>query len=114
MMDSGVYYPVVFEETKPDRCGRIDGEAYAVSTETLVKLDNIEGNPTFFKRKPVSIVLKSQILHSTNKGVVVQAHTYLGQYRTEGYTTQPRAYNQGPDNKPVWSYKWYPYDERES
>ena len=114
MMDSGLHYPVVFEGAKPDRCGRVDGEAYAVPTETLVKLDNIEGNPFFFKRKPVSIVLKKQILAATDKGVVIQAHTYLGQHRVEGYTIHPRAYNTGPDDKPIWTYKWYPFSERES
>lgn len=73
-------FPVIFTENAGSfDAGCIKGEVYAVSPETLLRLDYVKGNNSLCKRvqKPVCLIEQESPLKSKQE-IVVQAYLYLG------------------------------------
>lgn len=53
MYDTGGF-PVVFQETEKHN---VSGEVYEVDDQTLQRLDRLEGHPSFFERREITVDL---------------------------------------------------------
>lgn len=61
MMDTGGF-PVVFQETAK---ANVAGEVYEVDGQTLKALDRLEGHPSFFERREVTVDIEDTGVQQT-------------------------------------------------
>lgn len=106
MYDTLNGFPMVFPETQLEHQGYIRGEVWAVSPDTLARIDRMENNGEYYKRQRTFVCLDEQVIPSKdNAHPVVDCQIYLGMNRLAIYQRMSRYFN-----KNQFNYQWYRAD----
>lgn len=106
MYDTLNGFPMVFPETQVEHQGNIRGEVWAITPDTLARLDRLESNGEYYKRQRTFVCLDEQIIPSKdNAHPVVDCQIYYGMRRLDIYQRMQRYFS-----KNQFHYQWYRTD----
>jgi len=106
MWDTLNGFPMVFPETQLEHQGYIRGEVWAVTPDTLARIDRLESNGEYYRRQKTFVTLDEQIIPSKNDlHPVVDCQIYLGMNRLAIYNRMSRYFS-----KNQFNYQWYRSD----